>query len=58
LRRRRRRSCIKGVKPTYGYDARNAAIIGSSHPSFESAEGDMKLGKGEHITAVEMSTGA
>jgi hypothetical protein len=49
--------CIKGVKPTHGYDAKNAKIIGSQDKSFQASEADIKLAKGERIVSVDMSVG-
>jgi hypothetical protein len=43
--------CIVGVKPTYGFDARNARLIGKQ----AGTEKDIRLRKGEMITKMEVS---
>ncbi len=49
--------CVKGVKPQYGWDAKNAALIGSSDKSYNVAESDIKLAAGENIVKVDIAAG-
>ncbi len=49
--------CLKGIKPTYGWDAKNAALIGSESNTFKPSPSDIKLSKGEFITKAEIATG-
>lgn len=49
--------CLKGIKPTYGWDAKNANLIGSSHNSYKPNEVDIKLATGEFINKVDIASG-
>lgn len=44
--------CIQGFKATYGYDARNAQLIGTDQAGLTTV--DIKMSKDEYITKVDV----